>query len=406
MDQLPPGIGDMLNNPIFSPLKDIPKLAIIRPMTFNSELFNHGLTSSAYGLLEYTSPNQRFGVELGLRVDQMYFRGKDFSAYTMPALNPRLNFDFNILKNKGSIDSIDFTVGTGLFSSVNTLVSFIDMNRVSMADTLKFNRSLTSIAGVKIDVQQGYSFNIEGYYKYVFNRAYIDADIISSPEVQANFHFDGIGHVGGFDLQLQKMESRYFDGWISYTFTWAKYYDPHAGGVGLNNNSTNSKGAVWYYPSFHRFHNANIVLNIKPLRWFNITARIGIASGQPNIKSVMSEIYSYPVIFLDENNEPQIMQKYGRDRISSSPARAPWAVPVDMKFSFFRFDRKGRVTTEIYLAAENLLAAFPFYPFENHNRNTRFNAYTGKVDDPGGGGRTGAFDLPIPVISFGFKWRY
>jgi hypothetical protein len=52
------------------------------------------------------------------------------------------------------------------------------------------------------------------------------------------------------------------------------------------------------------------------------------------------------------------------------------------------------------------MAAFPFYPFENPNRNTRFNSYTGKEDDPGGGGGTGAFDLPIPMLSFGFKWRY
>jgi hypothetical protein len=253
-------------------------------------------------------------------------------------------------------------------------------------------------------LQQGYSFNIEGYYKYVFDRAYIDADIISEPNVKAKFHFDGIGHVGGFDLQLQKMESRYFDGWISYTFTWAKYYDPHAGGEGVNQGGVDSAGSQWYYPSYHRFHNANIVLNIKPFRWFNIMTRIGFASGQPTNKNEVSDIYSYPVIYLDENGDTQIMQKYGRDRISSSPARDPWAISWDLKFSFFLFNKKGKVGTEIYLAAENLMAAFPFYPFENPNRNTRFNNYTGKEDDPGGGG--GAFDLPIPMVSFGFKWRY
>jgi hypothetical protein len=54
---------------------------------------------------------------------------------------------------------------------------------------------------------------------------------------------------------------------------------------------------------------------------------------------------------------------------------------------------------EIYIAAENLLSLF-----YNPPGNTTFNEYTGKEDE----GRTGAsgFDLPFPMISFGFKWRY
>jgi hypothetical protein len=404
-DQLPPGMQGMLGFlDIDEILKRSPDIAIVRPMTFNTELMNHGLTTSAYGLLEYKSPNQRFGAELGLRMDHLLLMGKDFSpAYTMPALNPRLNLDFNILKNKGKIDSLDFTVGTGLFSSVNMLVSFVDGDRVSMNDTLKFNRSWTSIAGVRVDIDKGYSFNIEGYYKYVFDRAYIDADILSSPEVEAKFHFDGIGHVGGFDLQLQKLESRYWDGWISYTFTWAQYKDPNAGGEGVNNGTINAASG-WYYPSFHRFHNANVVLNIKPLRWFNISARFGFASGQPSTKRELGPIESYPVVYIDDDGNPQIMQKYGRKTLSSTPTRDPWSLPLDIKFSFFLFDRKGRVGTEIYLAAENLMAAFPFYPYTTDG-NTRFNDYTGKEDDTGSRGG-GMFDFPIPMVSFGFKWRY
>jgi hypothetical protein len=294
------------------------------------------------------------------------------------------------------------------------LVSFVDGDRVSMAtDNLKFNRSWTSIAGVRVDLEQGYSFNIEGYYKYVFDRAYIDADIISEPNVKAKFHFDGIGHVGGFDLQLQKLESRYWDGWISYTFTWAQYKDPKAGGEGVNQGGINAVGG-WYYPSFHRFHNANVVLNIKPLRWFNISTRFGFASGQPSTKRVVGEIYSYPVIYINEEEEDddddnelkkvKILQKYRRDTISETPSRDPWSIPLDIKFSFFLFDRKGRVGTEIYLAAENLMAIFPFYPYQTDG-NTRFNDYTGKVDDTGARG-SGMFDFPIPMVSFGFKWRY
>jgi hypothetical protein len=401
LDRLP---DDTINNPAFAPFLGIPDLAIMRPLNYGSELLNHGITTSAYTLLEYASPAKRFGAELGLRVDHLYFMGKDFSTQTEPALNPRLNIDVNIFKNKGIVDSFDFTIGTGLFSSVNNLISFIDGDMVSVVDTIKFNRTWTSIAGFKVDVAETYSFNIEGYYKYVFDRAYIDADIVTSPDVKAKFHFDGIGHVGGFDLQLQKMESRYWDGWISYTFTWAQYYDPQAAGEGVNQgNSTDSAGAQWYFPSFHRFHNANIVLNFKPLRWFNISTRFGFASGRLTTRRVYDKtIYAYPVLYVNEDGDMDIIQKYRRKEREELryQEREPWDLPWDLKFSFFLFDKKGRVGTEIYLAAENLMSIF--YRPESGNNDTAFNEYTGREYDTGSAG----FNFNFPLISFGFKWRY
>jgi hypothetical protein len=397
LDRLP---GDVINNPAFAPFLGIPDLAIIRPLNYESELLNHGITTSAYTLLEYASPAKRFGAELGLRVDHLYFMGKDFSTQTEPALNPRLNIDVNILKNKGFVDSLDFTVGTGLFSSVNNLISFIDGDMVSVDDTIKFNRTWTSIAGFKVDVAESYSFNIEGYYKYVYDRAYIDADIVSSPDVKANFHFDGIGHVGGFDLQLQKLESRYWDGWISYTFTWAQYYDPQVGEVGVNQgNSTSGSNAEWYFPSLHRFHNANVVLNFKPLRWFNVSTRFGFASGRlRTIRVYDKTIYAYPVL----SEDGEIIQKYRRKELEELgyQERAPWDLPWDLKFSFFLFDKKGRVGTEIYIAAENLMSMF--YRPASGDDNTAFNEYTGKEYDAS----STSFNFSFPMISFGFKWRY
>ena len=379
-------------------------LSLMMPRKFDSNIFNQGLTTSGYGLLEYTTPNKRFGAELGLRVDHLYFIGSDFTAQTMPAFNPRLNLDFNLFKNKGIVDSLDFTIGTGLFSSINTLVSFIERNAGIGDYDLKFNRSWTSIAGFRVDVAQGYSFNIEGYYKHVFDRAYVTANTYAE-NIAPIFHFDGVGNVYGFDLQLQKLESRYWDGWISYTFTWAKYYDPSGGGQGVSMGSTNTNNE-WYYPSFHRFHNCNIVLNIKPTNRFTITNRFGFASGQLRTRSIVDPvIYPYPVLFVDENGDVKVIQKYRRDTVGRVQERAPWALPWDIKFSFFLANRKGgRASTEIYLAAENLTSLFYSPTMEG---NTRFNEYTGK-EDPSSSGSSGggAFDFPIPMVSFGFKWRY
>jgi hypothetical protein len=383
-------------------LQTIPNLAIIMPRSYKSDVLNHGLTSSAYGVLEYTSPNRFFGAELGLRIDHLFFSGKNFQAQTKPAFNPRLNFDFNILRNRGNLDSFTATIGTGLFSSINSLLCFFDPDQFDIGqDTdlsgieMKMNRSWTSVIGFKFDFLQSYSFNIEGYYKYVFDRAYITADVLSTSGITPSFNFDGVGHVWGFDLQLQKLESRYLDGWISYTFTWAKYNDPAGGGQGISMGRTDTN-EHWYYPSFHRFHNANIVLNIKPLTWFNIAVRFGFASGQP-ARKVSDTIYPYPVLVMN-GSTPVLVQKYRRDAWYDENERSAWSLPLDVKLSFFPTNRNGRASLEIYLAGENLLA-----PIYKPAGNTTFNEYTGKEDTGTGSGN---FDLPIPMISFGFKWRY
>ena len=383
-------------------LQSIDNLAIIMPRSYNSDVLNQGFTTSAYTLLEYASPSQRFGAELGLRLDHLYFKGKNFDFQTRPALNPRLNIDFNILKNRGNFDSLTATVGTGLFSSINTLISFFDPDQFEIGKNadfdgidIKFNRSWTSVIGLKLDFLEKYSFNIEGYYKRVFDRGYITADLSSG--LVPKFNFDGIGNVWGFDLQLQKLESRYWDGWVSYTFTWAKYHDPSGGGEGISMGSTNTMGEHWYYPSFHRFHNFNLVLNIKPLTWFNIAVRFGFASGQPARKTD-DKIYPYPVLYINENGETVIVQKYRRDSWYDENERSAWSLPLDIKLSFFPVNRNGRASMEIYVSGENLLSLV-YRP----TGRTTFNDYTGR-EDPGGG--SGNFDLPIPMLSFGFKWRY
>ncbi|MDR3020605.1 MAG: hypothetical protein LBU66_06855 [Treponema sp.] len=406
IDRLPQEYKDGLRfmYPGKFPILDLPSgeyAALIRPMGYSSDVQNHGFTTSTYGLLEYASPNQRLGAELGLRLDHMYFIGNEFTLHTEPALNPRLNIDFGLLKNTGFADTLTMTMGTGLFSSTNTLISFLADNIGLDDDTVKFNRSWTSVLGFKLDFLESYSFNIEGYYKRVFDRAYISADITSSESIAPTFHFDGIGNVWGFDLQLQKMESRYFDGWISYTFTWAKYHDPSSGSEGVGSANVEH----WYYPSFHRFHNCNIVLNIKPLDWFNIGVRFGFASGRPRRK-IGAEIYPYPVQvidekgapLLDEEGDPVIIQKYRRDSWYDENERSPWLFPLDVKFSFYLANKTGKTGLEIYVAAENLMSLV--YQGEE---NVTFNEYTGKEDV---GSSTGSFELPIPLVSFGFKWRY
>jgi hypothetical protein len=348
---------------------------------------NQSLNSSAYALLEYTSPGRFFGAELGFRADHLYFMGKDFSIQTLPAFNPRLNLDFTPLKNRGILDSLGLTLGTGLFSSIRDQISNLESRNGIDDYELKQNRSWTSVAGVKLDFKGGYSLNIEGYYKYVFDRGY-SLSVVENLEQKTIFNFDGEGRIWGFDLQLQKFESRWWDGWLSYSFTHARYREKARSDANLDSGSP---GSNWYWPSFHRFHNLNLVLNIKPSGSFSIATRLGLASGVP-----LNETGAISSRILEMNGT--IIEYYNRASFYSQTNRTTWSIPLDIKFSWFFYKPTSKVQTEIYCAVENLLSLI--YTAQG---NSSFNSLTGEEEK---GSRTASYEMPIPMISFGCKWSY
>jgi hypothetical protein len=351
---------------------------------------NHGITSSAYSLLEYTGPRKIFGAELGLRMDHLYFIGRDFTIQTVPVFNPRLNLDFMVLKNRGPLDSLSFTLGTGLFSSQNELISFIQAQNGIDDFEMKQNRSWTSIAGTKIDLTGGFTITLEGYVKYVFDRAYEGIEV-SPVGSQTIGHFDGEGFIGGFDIMLQKFDSRFWDGWISYSFIYARYRNPSAQ-AGEYGSGADVNGE-WYYPSFHRFHTLNLILNIRPVRFINIAFRFGLAGGLP--KSDTGTIYAAPLLLEDGITLAEV---YKRSARYSDTNRMPWSIPLDMKLSWYIFNSRNKVQGEAYLGLENLQTLF--YKPQGY---TTFNRYTGREEE---GSSTAAYGLPIPMISFGYKWSY
>ncbi|MCL2092767.1 MAG: TonB-dependent receptor plug domain-containing protein, partial [Treponema sp.] len=370
---------------------------------------NQRYNSSAYILGEYRDPQNRWGAELGLRVDHLYFAGQDLRLNTAPAMNPRLNLDYALLQGGESsfLHSLDLTAGTGLFSSMNDAIASITVdNRLSDFE-LKPNRSWTSILGLKADFGQGWSFAIEGYYKYVFNRAYqymlVEPGLETSTSV---LRFDGEGRVWGFDLQLQRFRSRFFDGWISYTFTHARYKESERPRGLDEQGRTIIEESPWYYPWFHRFHNLNLVLNIRPRPNLTIYTRVGLASGRP--KPVVGAVERYQVLILDEGGNPVadpsqpsgflVIQNFRRDSRYDDGSRTTWSFPLDLKLSYL-FHRSGsRVRRELYLAAENLSSLF-----YRAQANTSFNQYTGQEQT---GSDAAAYELPVPMVSVGLRWSF
>jgi hypothetical protein len=146
------------------------------------------------------------------------------------------------------------------------------------------------------------------------------------------------------------------------------------------------------------------VLNLKPWKHVNVALRFGLASGR--LEPVQGAIEPYSVamfdengqMVLDENGVPVVIQKYRREAAYDESSRTPWAIPIDVKFSFFFFNRKGKGQGEFYVAVENLASLF-YAP----KRGTTFNSYTGEENT---GSNTATYDLPFPMPSIGFTWRY
>jgi hypothetical protein len=388
--ELPSGVYAMAH-PGYIPRTDY--VNYIVPYSVDAEK-NHSLTSSGYILGEYESPGGRFGAELGLRLDHLYFAGRGFSASGRPAFSPRLNLDFVVLKNSGPFETLSLTAGTGLFSSANNVLSTLRGDDINGNFTLKPNRAFTSLGGVKAEFAGGLSLGIEGYYKRVFDRTYVFTDINAA---RRYFHFDGEGRIWGFDMLLKKALGRYVDGWISYSFNSALYREPAVPG---DTNSfysvANAVSNEWYYPSFHRFHVLNLILNIRPKEKFAITTRFGFASGVPlSIVAVGKQPYSVDV--LDEQGN-YVIQKWKRITARDKGNRVSVSIPMDIKFSVFKFKPDGKARQEFYVAIENVLSLV-----HTPKGNTTFNPYTGEDNR---GSLDAFYDIPIPIPSFGFKWSY
>jgi hypothetical protein len=371
-------------------------IAVNMPATFSPDAGNRMFTTSGYALAEYGTEGGRFGAELGLRVDHYYLWGKGFSAFSKPALNPRLNMDFTVFRNKRFIEAMELSAGTGLFSSMTAADILMAEEQYNITE-IQPDRSWTSVVGARLEFFDGLSLNIEGYYKYIFDRMYIPVKI-NAGSLDIHPRFNGEGKVWGIDLMLQKTQSRYFDGWISYSYNWANYREPDSKGADMNLRGE-TRGGEWYFPNYHRFHNLNLIVNIKPSPRINIYTRFGYASGTQIVERITSGPETYPVYMYygKDNPDNKFIEKY-RWRSQWNGKRSTATFPLDIKFSFYGKNKKGRAQTELYVAVENALVLL------YHSKgNASYNSYTGRIEE---GNDSANFEMPIPIPSFGFKVSY
>jgi hypothetical protein len=387
-------IPDWLWENVSEQFKNDLRIAFPSP-PYSSDAENYLLTTSGYSLVEYSTPNKRFNAELGLRIDHYYLFNDDFSLSTRPAFNPRFNAELNVFKNKWIIESFDISAGTGLFSTVDNSI-FMAEEKHNLIE-LKPNRSWTSVLGTRITFPEGIILNIEGYYKYIFDRLYVPIRF-GLEEFEIRPQSDGEGHVWGIDLMLQKLQSRYWDGWLTYSFSWARYRDPSSNNANMG-ISGGTRGNDWYYPNFHRFHNLNLVVNYRPSQKFNFYTRFGLASGTQLSRRLTYRPETYPVLMYDDDPENfQLVQKYDWPSRRDEENRTGPSLSLDIKFSYFGMNRTGRLRYELYAAVENLLSLV-YMP----QGNPGYNTYTGEISADSS---SASYGMPIPIPSFGFKLSY
>ena len=362
-------------------------LMVNMPFSYNLDARTTMFASSGYILAEYTTPGRRFGAELGLRVDHYHLIGEDFSQGTTPALSPRLNMDFNVLRNLGIIESMSVAAGTGLFSSMSNAVFASEQG--FHVDGLRPNRSWSSVLGMLLEFPEGLSLNVEAYYRHIFDRMYVTRSFGFDGDTGVQPHFDGVGGVWGIDLMLRRMQSRRLDGWLSYSFNWARYFNPQGGNI-------------WHFPSHHRFHNLNLVLNVRPTPRFNIYTRFGIASGSQLSRLVGDAPLSFPVyVFNPETGTGYFIERYFWPSERDENNRSSPSLPMDVKFSLFGRNREGRgmARWELYFAVENVLGLLSSQLGLSQG-NAGFNPYTGQVNQ---GIHAATYQIPIPIPSFGLR---
>jgi hypothetical protein len=154
-----------------------------------------------------------------------------------------------------------------------------------------------------------------------------------------------------------------------------------------------------YFPAHHRFHNLNLVLNVKPTPCINIYTRFGIASGVQIAKLTGDGPVSYPVYIYDSYNpaNSQFIEKYYWPSVSGETNRAKPTFILDIKFSINGKNTR-KVRSEFYIAVENVLF------FLNVSQgNPGFNQYTGELTDTGS---LSFSSLSFPIPSLGFKLSF
>ena len=353
------------------------------------------LKSFLYFEFEFDVIKDKLEMDLGCRLDHTIIFSDSFVNGTMntyPVPGPRFNVHYTPVRNLKFLDHLTLSAGIGLFSKAPLEEIAISGDFGIKDFDIPMPKVITNVLGIEAEFPHGFKIKLEGYYKYYFNRFYLNyKGAVDSDNTKYYSNSDGIGHVAGFDIMFERKLSRYIDGWITYSFIYARYLNPDTDDIESEQTIMGDPTGKWYYPSYHRFHNLNLILNIRPFPWFTITSKLSFASGTP--KEEFGDTDMFPAVL--ENGT--IVEMYSVEKEYNDFLRNDFSIPFDLKFTFNFFFPKSKVKFEAYIGVEDL-----FKIVYKPKGGVSINKYTGK-EEPS---LRNQMDYPIPIPSTGIKINF
>ena len=359
------------------------------------------LASGGYGTCEFNVLSGLITGEAGLRVDHFYLFNDEMHIDTYPTINPRLRVEITPWKNRGWIKSLGITAGSGLYAQMPLVANLFDSS-MNLADfSISPTRAWFNVAGIDLHGADDWNISLEGYYKYYFDRLYVVGDSSSGTET-FSAHNDGQGYALGADLLVQKRLGRYWDGWLTYSYSMARYLNPvtpaYPGESTVATEGTSGDPlGVWYYPYYQRFHTINLVLDWKPVPGFTATLTGSLATGAP--KAQVGQIESYPAYYTDPiTGQQTILERYAQSSEYSDTLRNDISCPVNLKLDWSGYYTGTKLRWEYYIGVENIFANL-YSP----RTNPAFDPFTGQALSGSG---QADFTIGFPIPSFGYKISY
>lgn len=314
---------------------------------------NNVLDTSAFALWNYGTATSLIQGEVGLRGEHFYLWNTeaDLELNNCPIANPRANIIYTPIRNSGVFDSLSFSVGSGLYSALSDAAWEIEKEAVSDTFTLKPDTAWLSVLGSALAFDNGISLSVEGYYKYYLSRTYVYTDERDSQNVIYHAGTDGQGFAAGADFMIEKSINSLVDGYISYSFLYARFYNPVDFQYDSQTTTTGDPLEIWYYPSYHRFHTINSVLNFRLPKDCTMTISASIAAGTP-AKQYIDKSEEY---LAGTYNDPSIDEKL-QVVLYSDTNRNYCDWPIDIRFSKEGEFNNKKGTWEWYIGIENFLS--------------------------------------------------
>ncbi|MFA6857695.1 MAG: hypothetical protein WCR31_10845, partial [Treponema sp.] len=339
---------------------------------------NRIFQTGMFGLWEFGNDTSLIQGEAGIRVDHCYVTtvDNDYSLNTYPVVNPRFSVQYTPLRNKGIFDKIAFTAGTGFFSQISMQTNAVEKKYGLKDFDVSPDRLWFQVIGTEIDFANDWHFNLEGYYKQYLNRLYIVLNDLDAGNVKYSVRTDGRGYVAGFDTMLQKKGGEKIDGYITYSFVYARFLNPYTPDYSSEETSSGDPLDTWYYPSFHRFNTVNLICNWRPRPGMTFTVKAAAATGTPREDD--GSVTSYAAVITNEDGTNTVVQRYTRSSVYSDTLRTQISCPVDLRFSVSNYYRHSKVRWEWYIGVDDI-----FVNLYSPKTNRSLNKMTGKESDTG-----------------------